>query len=369
MLKFTKIFQWGIPLMLIVAVLFAGGVLAQSNVSYSSGGGAIPDDGDAVNPPNELISTINVAESGALQSLTVNLDINHPTAGDVFARLEHVPTGRSARLINWTGVNTVGNPGCQNDGFAITISAAGAINLDNYDCGDNASTITGTFAPYTNPGANPPDQGFAAFDGIDISGEWRLYALDYFAGDTGTVANWQLNLTYDPTETGITVTGASGLAVPNLGTVVAYTGQAQPVYQSPAGGVIRRANINELWIPNDADNNGSDEYVVTQLAVVNASEVWVAIFLGSSDWGWVPLAEVTPASFFNEDALIAAAQEAITTDDEGDSVEVIAGGALTASADRDGNADVPVARTQTTVMYFGGGGAAASTNRDWKGMR
>jgi hypothetical protein len=98
----------------------------------------------------------------------------------------------------------------------------------------------------------------------------------------------------------VSITGESVAAVPQyvpqIGTVMITTSQAQPVYQSPAGQVIRDGAANEVWLPNDANNDGFDTYVVTGVQSVNG-EIWVSIYLGSQIWGWVPLDAVTPLSF------------------------------------------------------------------------
>jgi hypothetical protein len=94
-----------------------------------------------------------------------------------------------------------------------------------------------------------------------------------------------------------------GLIVPNLGMVVIYRSQAQPVYMSPAGQVIRDGSGNEIWLPNDSNFDDFDTYVVTDVKAVDG-RVWVGIFLGSDKWGWVPLDSVTPATYLGEENLL-----------------------------------------------------------------
>lgn len=90
----------------------------------------------------------------------------------------------------------------------------------------------------------------------------------------------------------------AAFAVPNLGEVMISTSSPQPVYESAGGGVVR-VNTNELWLPRDADGNGSDTYIVTEIAVVN-EETWLALFVGSDTWVWVPFDSVTPMRFIGE---------------------------------------------------------------------
>jgi hypothetical protein len=98
----------------------------------------------------------------------------------------------------------------------------------------------------------------------------------------------------------VSITGESVAAVsqhiPHVGMVMITTSQAQPVYQSPAGQVIRDGAANEIWLPNDANNDGFDTYVVTGVRSVDG-EIWLSIYLGSQIWGWVPLDAVTPLSY------------------------------------------------------------------------
>lgn len=84
--------------------------------------------------------------------------------------------------------------------------------------------------------------------------------------------------------------------VPHQGLVKISVNQSQSVYDAPAGSVIRNADGSELWLPNDADNNGSDTYIVTESIEVDGA-VWLGIFLGNDQWGYVPLSGVTPISF------------------------------------------------------------------------
>lgn len=105
-----------------------------------------------------------------------------------------------------------------------------------------------------------------------------------------------------PSSGGSTSTSSAAVNSPNLGLILIYTSQAQPVYASP-GGEIVRVDGQELWLPNDADGSGADSYVVMELALVDG-EVWVAIFLGSAHPGWVPLDTVTPVTYLGEDALL-----------------------------------------------------------------
>lgn len=75
--------------------------------------------------------------------------------------------------------------------------------------------------------------------------------------------------------------------VPNFGLVMIQTWQAQPVFQSPHEGVVRMQDTAEMWFPIDADGNGFDTYVVTDIRTYN-DEAWLALWMGSSRWVWIP---------------------------------------------------------------------------------
>lgn len=76
------------------------------------------------------------------------------------------------------------------------------------------------------------------------------------------------------------------LHVPNHGLIMIETWQAQPTFQSPHEGVIRMRNGNEMWFPHDADGNGYDTYVVTDIYTYNG-DIWLALWMGSNRRAWV----------------------------------------------------------------------------------
>jgi subtilisin-like proprotein convertase family protein len=94
--------------------------------------------------PTGLLSTVNVAESFPIDSLTVEVDITHVFMGDV--RVELIsPTDQ-------------------------------AVILHNFESGVNLHRT------YT----------VTAFDGLDVNGEWSLRVTDFLGGFTGTLDSWTL---------------------------------------------------------------------------------------------------------------------------------------------------------------------------------
>ncbi len=61
------------------------------------------------------------------------------------------------------------------------------------------------------------------------------------------------------------------------------------VYDSPAGSPIH-LDGNALFLPADSDHNGYDTYRVMDLQTVDGV-VWIGIYIGSDNWGWLPVIE------------------------------------------------------------------------------
>lgn len=78
----------------------------------------------------------------------------------------------------------------------------------------------------------------------------------------------------------------TGIAVPNRGLIQINADQPIVPYMRPDMGPIPG-----LILPQDADGNGSDTYVVTGWRRYQGG-LWLGIFLGSEDWGWVPAKQV-----------------------------------------------------------------------------
>lgn len=119
-----------------------------------------------------------------------------------------------------------------------------------------------------------------------------------------------------PTEIATEIPTEPPYQVPNLGLIEITVAQAQSVFESPNGGVVRDARGNEIRLPNDADQSGADTYIVTGTRFIDDT-LWLSIYLGSKTWVWVPLADVTviqPIDGLNN--LIAATEEPAGSDSE-----------------------------------------------------
>lgn len=108
-------------------------------------GQSIPD-----NDPEGLTSELEVTDSGAIQALSLSVDITHPYRGDLSAMLVH-PSGE----------------------LAIPFEADGSSGDD----------LVETFV-------------VTAFDGMDAQGTWQLIVIDEANLDAGTLNSWSLEITY-----------------------------------------------------------------------------------------------------------------------------------------------------------------------------
>lgn len=119
--------------------------------SKLTAGTAIPD-----NNTTGITSTINVAATGTVTSLSVKVAITHTYKGDLEVALIG-PDNTTVLLHNRTGAGT-----------------------------DNVNTV---FADLTAPA-----QALSAFTGKATNGAWKLRVRDLASADTGTLTSWELDL-------------------------------------------------------------------------------------------------------------------------------------------------------------------------------
>jgi subtilisin-like proprotein convertase family protein len=107
---------------------------------------AIPD-----NDAEGVISTIKVDETGAVRTLTIDLDIKHTYRGDLGVKLRH-----------------------------------GGVSIPVFNGGDQGQ-------PWTNNVVLTAEV-LSGFDGADVNGDWELIVTDTGWFDKGTVNSWGLNI-------------------------------------------------------------------------------------------------------------------------------------------------------------------------------
>lgn len=150
-----------------------GATITEDCNTYTTGpiSTAIPD-GTGTTSPGQgppVFIPVNVTESTLITDLRIKADVTHPNVGEILLQIQPAAGGFSSI---W-----VGNCGGTSN-FDITFKDG----EPNFAC---ASPTVGTFGP-----ANP----MTAFNGQNPSGTWNLVFVDFFAGNTGTVNEWSVEL-------------------------------------------------------------------------------------------------------------------------------------------------------------------------------
>lgn len=179
-----------------------------------NGNQAIPD-----NDANGTSVSINVAETGTILDLNVDIVIEHTWQGDLIIELEQVggPTvaliWRAGDSSNPNGFGfsadnygTLANPFVFDDEAGLFYDSAQPNGIGAV--GDpGIADVGGSWIPY---GEQPGDtHTLAAFDGLDLNGEWLLHVSDNANNDTGSILQFSLHFDID-----------AGGAVPEPGTLV-----------------------------------------------------------------------------------------------------------------------------------------------------
>lgn len=133
-------------------------------------------------PSSGVTSSQNVAAAFAVSTVTVDLDLTHPSVGDLIVELRH-------------GAKTV--------------------TLRNRD-GGTSDNIVGNF-PRTLAVTGPGSLS-STFAGDPSNGTWTLFVSDNASSNAGTINSWCLNIE-GPADTTITV-GVSGAGAPTAATLL-----------------------------------------------------------------------------------------------------------------------------------------------------
>lgn len=142
-------------------------------------------------------SSINVVQSGPIQSVTVELSGLTHTFPDDLDILLVGPTGASVLLMSDTG----GNLDLLN--VSLVFSSAALLSLP-----DGNGVTSGTYLPtnfgssdvFSSPApAGPYGGSLDVFQGLAASGTWRLFIQDDLSGDSGSLAGWSLTIDTEDT--------------------------------------------------------------------------------------------------------------------------------------------------------------------------
>ncbi len=131
---------------------------------------AIPDNNEAgVSDPMPLTA------GGTISDLDVYLRINHPSVGELSARLTQMPSGRATRLFTADYICDAPDVDAILDDEADSSVTA--------ECRGWSPAIGGAFIP---------QEPLSPFNGQTLTGTWRLQVNNIGTSDTGTLVEWCL---------------------------------------------------------------------------------------------------------------------------------------------------------------------------------
>lgn len=122
-------------------------------------------------PATGVTNTVNVAQTGNVVALAIEMDISHGYDGDVVVKLDP-PVGSPVVLTQ--------NFGGSNDNYTGTVFSTSATT----PIATGAPPFTGEFTPVGS---------FTPILGTSVTGNWGLNAIDDGAGVTGTLDAWTLH--------------------------------------------------------------------------------------------------------------------------------------------------------------------------------
>ena len=174
--------------------------------------------------------------------------------------------------------------------------------------GSFTNTISGPGQPYLGMFTGVALSGYAVCSGddleININGgdlDIDVYESGAYVGTADALGQWYIlgpgafndvtlvELGGDNESLNLGSFNCPSYGVPNLGLVQINGWQATHAYDSPGGEQLPFA------LPADADGNGFDTYVVTDVELYNG-EYWLGLFIGGPDWAYVPYSAVQPLS-------------------------------------------------------------------------
>jgi len=187
-----KILLSGAVLLAMVGV--ASATLVTEN--YSGSEIAIPDGN-----PVGIVNSLSVSgASGAIEDVSVNLDISGGYNGDLYGYLVFQPTSGSsatALLLNQIGTSGSNPFGYSSSGFNVTLSDSGTSNGDIHGANvGTGNTVTGIWQPDQSAGINLLD---STFNQSSANGTWTLFLADLSAGGgTSELVSWGVNISVVP---------------------------------------------------------------------------------------------------------------------------------------------------------------------------
>ncbi|MCH7698553.1 MAG: proprotein convertase P-domain-containing protein [Chloroflexi bacterium] len=135
----------------------------------------IPDD-----DPDGATNCITISDARPINSVSVAIDISHPSVADLGVTLTHVETDSVMLLILFPTTES-GEP-CPGADIDVILVRSGAPDVDAA-CSPGTPTLSGTFKRTVS---NP------AFSGESMAGTWTLKVQDVNEGQLGTLNDWSI---------------------------------------------------------------------------------------------------------------------------------------------------------------------------------
>ncbi|MBX3056097.1 MAG: hypothetical protein KF770_06445 [Anaerolineae bacterium] len=170
---------------------------------------AIPD-----NNPTGVSHTMNIPASANILDVDIYVKATHTWVGDLRFAVSHNAT--NATIIDRPGV-PASTFGCSGDNYDVTVNDEGPDGNIETQCATNPA-ISGD-----RVGGDPPNSSLlAAYDGMDISGDWTITVSDHAGSDIGTLVEWCVVPTLEASGGGVDLSpDQDGSGAP--GSVVVYT--------------------------------------------------------------------------------------------------------------------------------------------------
>ncbi|MEC9261342.1 MAG: proprotein convertase P-domain-containing protein [Pseudomonadota bacterium] len=159
-------------------------------IEYTAGPGlglAITDDGYDGSLASMAASTIDVADAGDINSLTVEVSMEHTWIGDLVMKLESAQ-GDVITLMSRPGMSESADDGTGCCGTSTNFDFSPVIFDDTaLTAAEDAGSGGGTYVP---------NDFLSTFSGQSMTGTWTLYIGDSAEADVGSLDYWSLSIDY-----------------------------------------------------------------------------------------------------------------------------------------------------------------------------
>ena len=196
----------------VCSLLVAGAANAQTQ--YRSGSGGVLNDAPSTNNDTSgLPGTVTSFAFSTTGETIVNLDsidligIKHTWMGDYTMSLTHVQSGTSAVFYNMNRYRYLESTNLDGDYYFTDRSGAANIVAAAESLGSTSAIASGEYQAFDSNGngANTytgSDRyiitSFDAFDGLTMNTDWRLDLWDRAVDDMGSITDWGMTITSDP---------------------------------------------------------------------------------------------------------------------------------------------------------------------------